>query len=293
MTGPSDGSVWPAGAPYALCLTHDVDRVRKQAYHYAWYGLSGGTSSAATQLRSLGQRLLRGEPYWNFDRIMAAEDRLGVRSTVLFLHETAKGRGPKFWGRYDLTSPSLQEAARTLDRGGWEVGLHGSYHSFSDIDLLRNEKDLLEDILGKAVRATRQHHLNLTEPDTWRIQREIGLEVDSTVGSSTRTWRPEDGVLPYYIEPGGVLELPITIMDTLGLRDPVVRRGIEETVDGFAAAGGLIVLDWHQRTWSPHEYTDAVQTYESIVRRAKDDGAWIATMGEVADRWAARDDGPP
>ena len=286
MTEAGD-AVWPARAPYALCLTHDVDRVRKQAYHYAWYGMSGGLSAAATQLRSLGQRLLVDEPYWNFDRIMRTEDRLGVRSTVLFLHETSKGRGPAFWGRYDLTDPRVCEAARTLDRGGWEVGLHGSFHSFGDIDLLRSEKALIEDIIGKAVRSTRQHHLNLRQPETWRIQREIGLEIDSTLGSSTHPWRPEDGVLPYYVEPDGVLELPITIMDTIGLGDPAVRRRIDETVDGFAQAGGLIVLDWHQRTWSPHEYPDAVQTYEAIVRRAQDDGAWIATMSEIADHWAA------
>ena len=56
------GSVWPEGAPYALCLTHDVDRVRKRLYHYLYYGARSGVRGLSTQLRSLRRRIVGDEP---------------------------------------------------------------------------------------------------------------------------------------------------------------------------------------------------------------------------------------
>jgi hypothetical protein len=38
-------SVWPGGAPYAHCLTHDVDRVQKQLYHYFFYAARGESAA--------------------------------------------------------------------------------------------------------------------------------------------------------------------------------------------------------------------------------------------------------
>ncbi len=278
---------WPAGAPYALCLTHDVDRIQKQLYHYLFYGAKHGLR---TQLRSFRERLSGREPYWNFDRIMELEAGLGVRSTFLFLSESASGFGPEFWGRYEISQEKVKAVICALDRGGWEIGLHGSLLSYRDLDLLKREKDVLEDIVGRSVRSTRQHYLNLDEPGTWQIQRQIGLEVDSTLGFADRPWDCSRGVHPFYTGESGMLELPITLMDTIGLTDPGIRRDAERVVERVVRAGGLVVLDWHQRTYSPGEYVDAVDFYVSAIQEAKTRGAWIATMGAIADYWSSRKD---
>ncbi len=109
------GSVWPEGAPYALCLTHDVDRVQKRIYHYLYYGAARGIRGLSTQLYSLRRRIAGDEPYWNFERIMELEDGLGVRSTFLFLNESARGFSPKYWGRYQIERPEVKHIIRTLD----------------------------------------------------------------------------------------------------------------------------------------------------------------------------------
>jgi len=280
----SGAARWPGDAPYALCLTHDVDRVRKQAYHYLGYGLTGGGGGRKAQLRSLARRLLGEEPYWNFPRLMRLEDQLGVRSTFLFLDETARGLSPAFLGRYRVRQPAVADAIRTLHRAGWEVGLHGSWASFSDLELLRREKATLEDVLGETVRSTRQHFLHLC-PDTWRFQAEVGLEVDSTVGSALRVWDPDDGTLPYWHDANRLLELPVTVMDTVGLHDPEIRRRAEAVFDHIASVGGVVTLDWHHRTFAPGEYPQAVELYLSLVQRARSDGAYVATMGEIVDHW--------
>ena len=76
-------------------------------------------------------------------------------------------------------------------------------------------------------------------------------------------------------------------MDTIGLHRLEVRRETETALEGIAVAGGLIVLDWHQRTYSPGEFTEAVALYESIVERAQAEHAWIATMGQISEYWRA------
>ncbi|MDH5674835.1 MAG: hypothetical protein OEZ06_22085 [Myxococcales bacterium] len=279
---------WPAGAPYALCLTHDVDRIHKQAYHYLYYAVRGGSRALRVQARSLLHRLMGDEPYWNFDRIMALEDRLGVRSTVLFLDESTKSFDPRFMGRYDLGDRRLAQTIPALKRGGWEIGLHGSFYSFDDRALLAREKARLEDIVGDRVRSTRQHHLNLVRPRTFQHQRAIGLEVDSTLGAADRAWSEAPCLEPFEVDDSGMLELPITLMDIIGLSRPGVRRHAEMQLEAIASAGGLIVLDWHQRTFSPHEYPAEVAFYEAQITAAKRRGAWIATMAEICDHWHAR-----
>jgi peptidoglycan/xylan/chitin deacetylase (PgdA/CDA1 family) len=281
------GAAWPDGAPYALCLTHDVDRVRKYMYHYFWHGLRGGGSGLRRQAAMLVDRLKGQRHYWNFERIMALEADYGVRSTFLFLNEKARGLSPKFWGRYDIKAPELRSVMRELVRGGWEVGLHGSYYSFDDPELLRHEKMTLEDIMGEAVRSTRQHFLNLAAPRTWLIQRSLGLDVDSTVGYARRPWDDWSRVVPYYEPASGILELPITLMDTIGLARPENRFACHAALEQVKSRGGLIVLDWHQRTFTPNDWPDAVSFYRETIEQSLADGAWVATMAAVADHWKA------
>lgn len=276
---------WPGGEPFALCLTHDVDRIHKYAYHYFFYCLSWGMRGLARQFRTLRERWKGREPYWNFERIISLEERLGVRSTFLFLNESARGLRPIYWGRYPIQHTEIKRIIRDLDAGGWEIGLHGSLNSSSNIDLLSNEKRILEDIVGKKVRSTRQHCLKILTGKTFELQEKIGLEVDSTIGYSNRLWNPEDGVFPYFPQGSGVLELPISVMDTVELEKAETRTEIWSLFDSICNAGGLMVLDWHQCKFNPEENPHHVELYESLLQEALSRGAWVATMGEVANHW--------
>lgn len=287
MHGELSESVWPGGEPFALCLTHDVDRVAKQAYHYIYYGI-GGLSRLRRQLASYRQRLRIGDPYWNFESLMAVESEFGVRSTFLFLNEPGKGFSPKFWGRYSVSAPEVKRVIRELDVHGWEVGLHGSFFSFQEPLLLGREKQILEEVLGGPVRSTRQHYLNLDRPLTWRIQEDLGLKVDSTLGYSDRPWDASNGVLPFYPEGSAILELPITVMDTVDLKTPAIRNDVEQTIESMATAGGLVVLDWHQSAFNEEEFPERVSFYRDVLGQALDRGAWVATMGMVHDHWERR-----
>ena len=260
---------WKNNAPYALCLTHDVDRIKKQWYHYCVYGLK----HPIVQLKSLYEKIKGNEPYWNFEALTTLEEGYNIKSTFLFLNETHKELSANFMGRYNIRSSRVQAIIRELDNRGYEIGLHGSYYSYNNKSLLEEEKDVLESILGHKVLSTRQHHLNLDGKVTWEAHESIGIKYDSTMGCSDRVGTDQ----PFRTKEG-IIEIPITLMDTVNFTDDVF-----EECCSLADEGGLVMLNFHQCHFNETEYPDNVNMYKRLLDKAKHDGAWITNMKDVGE----------
>jgi hypothetical protein len=54
---------------------------------------------------------------------------------------------------------TVAEMAREMDRRGFEIGLHPSWHTCGDADELKRQKAALEKAVGKEVMSVRQHFL--------------------------------------------------------------------------------------------------------------------------------------
>ncbi|WP_336023549.1 polysaccharide deacetylase family protein [Halobellus salinisoli] len=280
----------PEGKSFALCLTHDVDRPYK-TYQSIYYAVSQGKLS---QLKSL---LPGRNPYWSFDRIKAIESDLGVRSSFNFLDEqslfTDRPRrellSPESWmryaGRYELTDPKIIDLIHDLDAGGWEIGLHGSYDSYRDRERLRAEKRGLESVLGREVSGIRQHHLNLSVPDTWRHHSAIGLDYDTSLGSSVEYGfqhgygivRPFDD--SFVVFPLTAMEIALPID-----RDPQAAWEVVESLLLEARENGAVMsVLWHPRFFC--EDTPAYgPLYERLIERALELDAWVGPPGELYER---------
>ncbi|MFC4437935.1 MULTISPECIES: polysaccharide deacetylase family protein [Natrialbaceae] len=273
---------------FALCLTHDVDRVYKtfQAPYYAV------TERDPSHLRSL---VTGDRPYWQFEELAALEDDLGVRSSFYVLNEQSllREKSPRAWlvprnwmlytGRYDPTDPELVDAFRTLERGGWEVGLHGSYDSYDDRDRLRAEKRVLEEILDEPILGGRQHYLNLIGQRTWEHHRAIGLRYDASYGSSTRYGFDGryDVIRPFDDE---FVVFPLTLMERALLPSAPslewawreCRRLLEEAHEH----GAIMTVCWHPRYVNEEEFPGYRTLYERLIREARAMDAWIGPCGE-------------
>src|SRR5205823_845466 len=95
---------WPGNAPFAVCLTHDVDRNRKTFQYLTHLGRTKGLRGASRPRRR------RGRPYWGFDTVREIERGAGVRSTFFMLHEGPEAkRGLRnrvlAWGLADFDDP--------------------------------------------------------------------------------------------------------------------------------------------------------------------------------------------
>ncbi len=282
--------VIPGENSFALCLTHDVDRPYK-TYQSPYY---------AVRNRSLSHLLdvLPGRnPYWSFDRIRAIEDGLGVRSAFYILDEeslfTDRPRrellDPKAWslytGRYDIEDARIVDLIHELDDGGWEIGLHGSYNSYRDRNRLREQKRRVEAILGRRVAGGRQHHLNLSIPETWEHHAAVGLRYDASLGSATEygfehgygLHRPFDDEFAVFPLTAMEISLPIE-----GDPDRAWAAMEDLLVEAEANAAVMTVL-WHPRFFCSDTPNHA-PLYRRLIERALERGAWVGPPGELYEQ---------
>ena len=98
---------WPDGKKFAVCLTHDVDRVKK-TYQYITHFVK---TKDFYHIKSFFTR--QHDPYWNFEKIMQNEEKYGVRSTFFFLNGSKQFSvlRPDEWkvslGRYNFNEKKL------------------------------------------------------------------------------------------------------------------------------------------------------------------------------------------
>ena len=148
-------NIWPQDKNFAVWLTHDVDRVNKHLFHVLYY------FAKEKRKYHLLSKFEKKDPYWNFENIKDIESKYNIKSTFFFLNETKKFniKNKAEWkltlGRYDLHDSEIKDEIIDLNSSGWEIGLHGSYESYNSEELLRKEKEELEDVPLRVARLRR------------------------------------------------------------------------------------------------------------------------------------------
>jgi peptidoglycan/xylan/chitin deacetylase (PgdA/CDA1 family) len=255
-----------------IALSHDIDRVdktyqyfSKSVGHLINFNLSGFTG----QIKSIGKK----NPYWTFDKLIEVENRYNVRSTVFFLNESIgiKPLSIKSYklsmGRYGIQEPRIVEVIRFLDANGWEIGVHGSYNSYKDLELLKKEKEILETIVGHPISGIRQHYLNLNE-FTWELQHRAGFLYDSSWGFTRDIGFKEKKYLPFHPMDNQFKVIPLTIMDACFMNIPDRWLKYEELLDQCEEKGAIMVINFHQHVYSKYDFPGYLEAYIEIIERA-------------------------
>jgi len=243
-----------------VALSHDVDRLRSVR------GLRGSVrrlvgdvvrrrslaalSASALQLRR-EWRDQTSAPAWAGVLDLARRSRsVGLSGTFFFIAAPQSDAD----GDYSVDSPTVTELVRQLAAAGFEIGLHGGYHTQCDgVELARQRRTLANVI---PVRISRQHYLRFRTPDTWRALVEAGIEIDTTVGyadqegfraGTCHAFRvfdiERDEVLP-------LVELPLIVMDVTlrSYRELSPAAAVSRTLElaeRCARVGGTFSLLWH------------------------------------------------
>lgn len=287
---------WPDDHKFALVLTHDVDRIYK-TYQYLPSLINSikklNVADLGYHLKNLLFRHGKSNPYWTFEIICKIESDLGVKSTYYFLNEKGKHNpfSPQSWilyrGVYNIENQQVREAIIKLAKAGFEIGVHGSYNSYSNLELLQSEKRILESIINSEITGIRQHYLNYDNNLTPELQNKAGFRYDSSIG-----FKPDVGVgfrrgtcFPFQVlmpdlSISPVLEIPLLIMD--GAMDAgATSEDCFKLMDQVEKYGGVLTILWHTQRFNPREYPGMVDLYRNIVKEAKARGAWIARADEV------------
>jgi peptidoglycan/xylan/chitin deacetylase (PgdA/CDA1 family) len=298
--------LWPDNRPFAVCLTHDVDLVAdqvtpRQAIRSMRLSLLGPQGAvrfarpAVRAARAVRHGVSRTPGADALERCVDLEREHGVTATYFFTAYPG-GDGHRYDCTYDFgdacsfrgSPTTVADVVRTLDREGFEIGLHGSYNSALAPGRLEAEKDALESATGLASTSTRQHFLHWDVRVTPRLQRDAGFSVDSTLGFNRNVGFRTGTTLPFLWDGLDLVQLPIAAHDGALLRADALELGVDlarttlrALLDRIASVGGVATLVFHPNNL---EHDDYLELYRDTIAYGVDRGAWFATVREL-DAW--------
>jgi len=172
-------------------LSHDVD----------WKKQGPGTEHILARKERFDSQLFEKTPlekmYYNFPEYIEIEEKYNTKSTFFF--RTIYENGNVF---------DYEDEIRSLNKNGWEIGLHLDPSSVKDIEKIRNEKNIIEKILHNKIFGNRVHYLK-TDKQLPEKLNELGFIYDSSVKKSKDDFKDDIG----HYNQNGIIEFPISIMD--------------------------------------------------------------------------------
>jgi peptidoglycan/xylan/chitin deacetylase (PgdA/CDA1 family) len=282
---------YPENKKFAVCLTHDVDEIYPPLKHTllsSFYYMKNLNFNGLKNLLFWKYKGKDYSPYRNFKEIMNLEEKYGAKSSFYFL---TTGNDIKRF-RYDIED--LKNELGSIVDKGWEVGLHGGYYAYNDLEEMETEKRRLEKVLGKAVIGYRNHYLRFKVPETWDLLAKAGFKYDTTFGYNDMIGF-RNGMChpfkPFNLSTNkeiGILEIPLIIMDG-ALFDSVksfeeaweITKRLIDTVEKY---NGVLTLLWHNNVFNCPFREKWKKLYEKILEYSYKKNAWM-TSGEEIWRW--------
>lgn len=305
---------WKGGAPFAVALSHDVDDVRlrsvRQSIRLLMLARTTGSYAARGGLTALGRSLAARlgsniDPYSRFERWRDEELARGFRSTFFVFYRPHAAH--EYDALYRLDDrvqfeggfPRVGEMFGSLAAKGFEIGLHGSYESWTSDAMLERQRARLMDVLRAPVRSTRQHFLRLDVQRTWDAQEHAGFTADATLGYNEAVGFRAGIAAPFHPwddarkRGRGLLEVPLTLMDGalfrgLALSEGDARATTFAHLETVEACGGLAGLLWHPNVAAEKFYPGWWRCFVAAADHCAARGAWVTSVGEIAEWWSDR-----
>ncbi|MDP8247361.1 MAG: polysaccharide deacetylase family protein [Candidatus Tritonobacter lacicola] len=293
---------WPGSKKFALCLTHDVDCVRRYSlcsFRQKFPGLNSFflRHPLTWDMLYSAQRLFnpavdRIDPFWAFSDIMAMEKSYGFSSSFYF---QAGGTSPYDTVCYRADDGDIRAVMEAIREAGFEVGLHGSYNSGLREGLMKEEAEKLTSLAGELT-GHRQHFLRMDPHRSFGIYSRAGMRYDATLGYVDREGY-RNGLSfpfnPYDAEedrPFGILEIPLTVMEwTLthyrNLSPSDAWPALRALLEMGREHGGCVCLLWHVHMFYSAPLRDL---YRKALEWAAEHNGWGTTAGSIYEWWIER-----
>lgn len=306
--------LWPEGRPFAICVTHDVDLVSyastpSQLVRSIRSSFGAPRDNPAVTLarppvrvaRAVRRGIVRTPSTQELELCIQIERDLGVPATYFFTVFPSRHAS-----RYDCTymptdrcrfrgrTMHVADILVTLADEGFDVGLHGSYPSAVEQDVLSHEKTVLERATGLDVRTTRQHFIHWDVRRTSHFQAAAGITADSSLGFNRNLGFRAGTSFPFRHfdvereQRVDVLEVPLVIPDTplmrsdgLELDVAQARVAMQLLIDRVADVGGVATILFHPNNLA---HPDFLGLYRWSLEYGLERGGWFASLRQL-DRW--------
>lgn len=309
---------WPDKKNFAVCLTHDVDMV---SLYHPKQAMRRTALAAKTFMKQPTKRhashIIHGiytgvkgafafkDPITRFEKWLEIEQEVGATSTFFFTPESSIKPHASDCSytysdkiQFDGQVCSVGEMIIELDRRGCEIGLHPSWWSYDNHEIMSRQKDQLEQVLKKDILSVRQHFLHYDIRITPMIQEQAGFKYDSSLGFNNEVGFRFGTSYPWKVKAGsrnsptGILEIPLVVQD-MAMMNP--KKGLmwkpeeayQETLKiahKVREVGGVLTLLWHPDTLDrPH----VVQVYRDLLQELETLNPWFANVQQIGDWWAS------
>jgi len=313
--------IWPNGKKFAVCLTHDVDRVslfslkqhlRNALKHFVYkdsfVDKMKGPAALGVNMTKMLTNPNKRDPLHCYEHWLEIEQRYNSHSTFFFWSglQAVKKR---HWSDcvYELSDSivfdnqkcSVAEMIREIDRRGWEVGLHPSWFSYNDVKELKRQKDALEETLGHEVVSLRQHHLHYDIRVTPRVHSDAGFKYDSSLGFNDNIGFRFGTCYPWHLydlkheKQLPIIEIPLIIQDSamlnpnkgMRLNVDMAFQYVMQLAEAVENVGGVLTLLWHPYHIIQEPYRDLfLKTLDYLKQR----NAWFASVKEIGMHWESQ-----
>lgn len=280
-------------ARFDFIPTYDIDEMFCYLHKPSWKARAGNIRSVLkndTWEIKERQEVLDGlvpDPYDSFDRIKFLHTIYHHLQGIVFILVAEKN------GKYDKNiSPHKQEFGEKL-RGffdkmpEWDkapkpdlkAGIHPSWQSGDKPGLIKKEMDLLQYEIGVEARASRQHYIRFTLPQTFRQLLDAGIYSDYSMGyGSINGFRASVASSFYWYdlekEEQTRLELfPFCYMDANSFfeQKQTPQQALEEMMKYFEvikSVNGLMITIWHNTFLGTHKrFAGWREAYEEFLRK--------------------------
>ncbi len=166
------------------------------------------------------------------------------------------------WAKYDknIKWNNTEFKALINDVSSYaQIGIHPSYNSYLNPNLLSKEVNRLALITGKSVVKSRQHFLKFELPTTYQYLIELGIKEDYSMGFADAYGFRAGTCFPFYFfdlssnQCTSLKVFPITYMD--GTLNQYLKLSISESIQVInqlkkevKEVGGLFIPLWHNET---------------------------------------------
>lgn len=174
-------------APFTFIPTYDIDIAYSYLHKPLLNNLGGFYKELFTgKWRQLAERanVFSGwekDPFDTYQWLDELHQKYNLHPYYFFLL-AAKRKG------YDKNiSPYTKGMKQLIQQHAakYDVGIHPSWQSGDDANMLTKEILMLKEVIEKEVSKSRQHYIRMTLPDTYRLLTENGITEDHSMGYGT------------------------------------------------------------------------------------------------------------
>jgi hypothetical protein len=295
--------LWPSGKPFAMYLSHDIDKVTNpQTYQQilrateervkpklrVWFRNLKGRYPVAPNVKDTIEKALEIET-----------SHSAVSSWFFTCYPVVKSEEfdcvyvPEDACTYKGKKTTIKEMMKDLASLGHDVGLHGSYWSAREPGMLKKQKEFLEQNTGLTLHTTRQHWLHFDVDITPKLQDQAGFKVDGTFGFNRHIGFRAGTSMPFFWPGLDLLEVPLILQDVaifspaaMELDLTMANKVCAQIVDEIASVKGCVGVLLH-----PEQFplvADLSTWYDTLIREAVRNGAWVTSLAEINRWWRER-----